>query len=251
VDVSCYVYTYLIHVLQTVTLESDRFVCIREKVKEQKQVVIVDLADSNNVLRRPAAADSAIMHPTGKMLALRGEFELDVLFIHAIGASLFYCRFTYFYVAGGILQIYDVDTKRKIKAHSDDKRIVFWKWVSHTTIGIITDSSVFHWTISDATSAPQHIFDLHSTLCNAQIINYRVTPNGKWQVLVGISGNAESPSESKVKGNMQLYNTARGISQPIEGHAAAFAEIMQDGNQNPTKLFCYAVCTVAGAKVCL
>jgi hypothetical protein len=40
-----------------------------------------------------------------------------------------------------------------------------------------------------------------------------------------------------------------GVSQPIEGHAAAFAEISQEGHQEPTKLFTFAVHTATGAKV--
>ena len=57
---------------QTLTLESDHFICVREKINEQNQVVIIDLADANNVLRRPITADSAIMHPHQKILALKG-----------------------------------------------------------------------------------------------------------------------------------------------------------------------------------
>lgn len=48
---------------QTLTLESDHFICVREKVNDQNQVVIIDLAEANNVLRRPISADSTIMHP--------------------------------------------------------------------------------------------------------------------------------------------------------------------------------------------
>jgi hypothetical protein len=61
-----------VRVLQTLTLESDHFICIREKVNEANQVVIIDLADANNVLRRPVSADSAIMNPKSKILALKG-----------------------------------------------------------------------------------------------------------------------------------------------------------------------------------
>lgn len=64
--------TELFLALQTLTLESDHFICVREKVNEQNQVVIIDLADANNVLRRPITADSAIMHPSQKILALKG-----------------------------------------------------------------------------------------------------------------------------------------------------------------------------------
>jgi len=95
------------------------------------------------------------------------------------------------------------------------------------------------------------IFDRHATLSGAQIINYRVTPDEKWLVLIGISGNTTNPSAFKVKGAMQLYSRDRGVSQPIEGHAAAFAEISQEGHQKPTKLFTFSVRTANGAKVCL
>ena len=42
------------------TLESDDFICVQEKVHEANQVVIVDLADANSVLRTPITADSRL-----------------------------------------------------------------------------------------------------------------------------------------------------------------------------------------------
>lgn len=56
----------------TLTMESDKFICIREKVGEQAQVVIIDMADPNNPIRRPISADSAIMNPASKVIALKG-----------------------------------------------------------------------------------------------------------------------------------------------------------------------------------
>lgn len=136
-----------------------------------------------------------------------------------------------------------------MKQHTSDHDVVFWKWVNETTIGIVTDTSVYHWSIADANSPPQRVFDRHATLAGAQIINYRVTDDEKWLVLIGISGN-QAPSAFKVKGSMQLYSRERNVSQPIEGHAAAFAEVKLDGHQKPTKLFTFAVRTATGAKVC-
>jgi len=68
-------------------------------------------------------------------------------------------------------------------------------------------------------------------------------------VLVGISANTTNPTAFKVKGSMQLYSRERGVSQPIEGHAAAFAEVKLDGNQHITKLFTFTVRTGNGARV--
>jgi clathrin heavy chain len=60
----------------TLTMESDKFICVREKVGETAQVVIIDLNDAQNPIRRPITADSAIMHPTSKVIALKGNHHL-------------------------------------------------------------------------------------------------------------------------------------------------------------------------------
>jgi len=57
----------------TLTMESDKFICIREKVGEQAQVVIIDMSDPNTPIRRPISADSAIMNPASKVIALKGK----------------------------------------------------------------------------------------------------------------------------------------------------------------------------------
>lgn len=61
------------------TMESDKFICVREKVGEQNQVVIVDMSDPTNPIRRPISADSAIMNPASKVIALKGTSVCDVM----------------------------------------------------------------------------------------------------------------------------------------------------------------------------
>ncbi|KAI9064179.1 clathrin heavy chain [Trametes sanguinea] len=151
--------------------------------------------------------------------------------------------------AGRTLQVFNIETKQKVKSHVNNEDVVFWKWISDSTIGLVTETAVYHWSISDATSPPQKIFDRHPTLVGAQIINYRASADEKWLVLIGISGNTTNPAAFKVKGSIQLYSRERGVSQPIEGHAAAFSEIKLDGHQKPTKLFTFSVRTATGAKL--
>lgn len=152
--------------------------------------------------------------------------------------------------AGRTLQVFNIESKQKVKSHTNAEDVVFWKWISDTTIGMVTETAVYHWSISDQASPPQKIFERHPTLAGAQIINYRVTPDEKWLILIGISGNTTNPSAFKIKGSMQLYSRDRGVSQAIEGHAAAFAELKLDGHQKPTKVFTFSVRTATGAKVC-
>ncbi|KAH8905204.1 clathrin heavy chain [Coniochaeta sp. PMI_546] len=203
------------------TLESDAFVCIREKKNDaaSPEVIIVDLKNGNNVIRRPIKADSAIMHWTRQVIALRAQTRT--------------------------LQIFDLEQKQKLKSTTMSEDVVFWKWISETTIGMVTDSSVYHWDVFDPNqAAPVKAFDRNPNLSGNQIINYRASADGKWMVVVGIS-----QQQNRVVGAMQLYSKDRGISQAIEGHAAAFGTLRLDGAPEDTKLFTFAVRTATGAKL--
>lgn len=59
-------------------MESDRFICVREQVNNANQVVILDLANNNDMMRRPITADSVVMHPTSKVMALKGTLFMAV-----------------------------------------------------------------------------------------------------------------------------------------------------------------------------
>ena len=54
-------------------MESDKFICVREKIGDTAQVVIIDMDNANNPIRRPISADSAIMNPKSKVIALKGS----------------------------------------------------------------------------------------------------------------------------------------------------------------------------------
>ena len=155
------------------------------------------------------------------------------------------------------LQVFNIELKQKVKSVAMHEDVVFWTWISNTTLGIVTETAVYHWVAYAPASAPAtvtsdspvKVFDRHASLAGNQIINYRVTPDDKWYVLIGISSNTTNPAGFKVKGAMQLYSRERGVTQPIEGHAASFAEIRLDGATSDTKLFAFAVRTATGAKV--
>jgi hypothetical protein len=52
-----------------------------------------------------------------------------------------------------------------------------------------------------------------------------------------------------VVGAMQLYSVERKVSQPIEGHAAAFTQFKIEGNPHESTLFSFAVRGPQGGKV--
>lgn len=43
------------------------------------------------------------------------------------------------------MQIFNLDTKTKLKSVQFAQPVVFWKWVSPAKLGLVTATSVFHW----------------------------------------------------------------------------------------------------------
>ena len=197
------------------TMESDTHICVREPATGGSggSLVVIDMANPSQPIRRPITADSALMNPVSKLIALK---------------------------AGTNLQLFDFSAKTKLKSVVMAEEVKFWKWVSERTIGIVTDSAVYHWRADDATSEPAKMFDRHASLASSQIINYRADPAEEWLVLVGISPR----TDGSINGNMQLYSTERKISQPIEGHAACFASVNLEGHD--TTLFVFASKNASG-----
>lgn len=123
------------------TLESDHFICVREKKSEtaSPEVVIIDLKNNNNVIRRPIKADSAIMHWHLNIIALRAQSRT--------------------------VQIFDLDNKKKLKSATMNEDVVFWKWISDSQLGLVTDSAIYHWDVFDENQlTPEKITDRHANL---------------------------------------------------------------------------------------
>lgn len=140
-------------------MESDKFICIREKVGDSSQVVIIDMANPTTPIRRPISADSAIMNPSTKVIALKAQRTL---------------------------QIFNIEMKSMMKAHTMEEEVLFWKWINVKTIALVTETAVHHWSM-EGDSTPQKAFDRHASLNGCQIINYRADHQAKWLVLIGIS----------------------------------------------------------------
>ncbi|CAN1325758.1 Clathrin heavy chain 1 [Linum perenne] len=224
-----------------VTMESDKYICVRETAP-QNSVVIVDMNMPMQPLRRPITADSALMNPNSRILALKGRGS---------GAL---CIILYFLFQAQLpgttqdhLQIFNIELKTKMKSYQMPEQIVFWKWITLKMLGLVTQSSVYHWSI-EGDSEPVKMFERTANLVNNQIINYRCDPSEKWLVLIGIAPG--SPERQQlVKGNMQLFSVEQQRSQALEAHAASFAQLKVPGNENPSTLISFATKTFNAGQV--
>ena len=72
------------------------------------------------------------------------------------------------------------------------------------------------------------------------IVLFRTDSSQNWLLLIGISAPAD---QNRVVGAMQLYSVERKVSQPIEGHAAAFMQfivVMSCGGRRISYVYFYA-----------
>uniref|UniRef100_M4ELN0 Clathrin heavy chain n=1 Tax=Brassica campestris TaxID=3711 RepID=M4ELN0_BRACM len=199
-----------------VTMESDKYICVRE-TSPQNSVVIIDMNMPMQPLRRPITADSALMNPNSRILALKAQVP---------GTTQDY------------LQMFNIEAKAKLKSHQMPDQVEFWKWITPKMLGLVTQYSVYHWSI-EGDSEPVKMFDRATKLENNQIINYKCSPNEKWLVLIGITpGPPERPQ--LVKGNMQLFSVDQQQTQSLDAHAASFAQFKVPGNENPSTLISFA-----------
>lgn len=193
---------------KSTTLESDRFVCVRESTSSGNSVAIVDLQNNNEITRKNMSADNAIMHTKEFIISLRAN--------------------------GTTLQIFNLGTKQRLKSHTMNQPVVFWKWLDDAHLGLVTTDSIYYWNVFDGTNdAPIKLSDRHHSLANCQIINFVADSDLNWFAVNGIA-----QEDGRIAGHIQLYSKSRSISQAIEGHVSKFASIRLPGASSPTKVFC-------------
>eukprot|EP00013_Stygamoeba_regulata_P001571 CAMPEP_0177634934 /NCGR_PEP_ID=MMETSP0447-20121125/3632_1 /TAXON_ID=0 /ORGANISM="Stygamoeba regulata, Strain BSH-02190019" /LENGTH=1733 /DNA_ID=CAMNT_0019136687 /DNA_START=44 /DNA_END=5243 /DNA_ORIENTATION=+ len=200
------------------TLQSDKYVCVRESIGEQSQVSIIELENPRQPLKFPVppTADSAIMHPNSKILALK---------------------------ANTLLQVYHIEKKKKVCEFISPEPIVFWKWLNEDIIGLVSSTAVYHWE-AQANTPPQKMFDRLPNLSDSQIINYKADASMKWLAVVGIA-----QKDNRIVGTMQLYSVDRKVSQAIEGHACCFCSYTMPGASKPATLFAFTNRSPAASKL--
>jgi clathrin heavy chain len=141
--------------------------------------------------------------------------------------------------AGQQLQIFNLDLRAKMKSHAMTVPIQFWRWTSPNSIALVTAESVYHWSI-EGDAVPVKIFDRNAAMMEGtQIINYQVSRDGKWCLLVGIYAGPPGPSGPTINGNMQLYSIEKQVSQMLQGHSGAFALVNVPGRSDPAQVLCF------------
>ena len=197
---------------KTLTMESDKFVCVRDVQPDgQTSLVIVDLEKRTSERNNIRDAEAAIMNPNARILALRSGFNI---------------------------QVFNIDAKERIKANTFNDTIVFWRWIDDKTIAIVTNTTVFHWSMDGAVDAPPvRVFDRGQDMdAQVQILNYKTDAAQKWFMLMGVARSAEGA----LVGKTQLYSVENGGSRVLEGHAGTFTQMPMPNDPRLCNIMCLA-----------
>jgi clathrin heavy chain len=63
------------------------------------------------------------------------------------------------------LQLFNLQTKEKLQTYTHSENIVFWRWISQTTLALVSDKSVYHWEVIGTSAAtPVKVFDRNEPL---------------------------------------------------------------------------------------
>lgn len=139
-------------------------------------------------------------------------------------------------LAGETLQIFNLELRAKMKSFVSPAPVVFWKWISPNSIALVTATSIFHWSIEGDT-APIKIFDRNPQILDGnQIINYQVSEDGKWCLLVGISAGG---APGIINGTLQLFSIEKQVSQMLQGHSGAFTVIKVPGRDELAQILVF------------
>eukprot|EP01006_Ploeotia_vitrea_P036086 TRINITY_DN65965_c0_g2_i1.p1 TRINITY_DN65965_c0_g2~~TRINITY_DN65965_c0_g2_i1.p1 ORF type:complete len:1702 (-),score=356.35 TRINITY_DN65965_c0_g2_i1:154-5214(-) len=200
---------------KTVTMESDKYLCVRDQSGDQNSIVIVEIANKS-ASRHKMAAESAIMNPVSKVLALK---------------------------AGTTLQIFNLDMRTKMKSYNMPDAVVYWRWISNQVIALVTATSVYHWSM-EGSSDPVKVFDRLPELAETQILNYRTDSSLSWLILIGV---AKQP-DGTLKGVMQLTLLEKNTSKILDGHAACFMDATMPSGEKAC-LMCVASNSAQGGRL--
>jgi len=205
--------------LGSLSFESDRYICAKEVDQQgNASVVTCDLTKNMEVSKRNMAkAEAVMMHPTQNIMALRANNGQN----------------------GEIIQVFNLDTKSKLKDIVLNHDVTYWTWLDERTIGLASSTSVYALLISEMNSPAKKIFDRQGGLAqnNVFVLKLVCDSHNSWFALSAIS-SANVGGSPQVIGFIQLFNSQQNASQNIEGFAPAMKDV-KCIDENDSSIFCF------------
>ena len=201
------------------SFESDRYICAKE-VDQQGNTSVVTCNLTKNLeisKRKMAKADGVMMHPTQNIMSVRANNGQNNV----------------------IVQVFNLDTRAKLKDIVLNHDVTYWTWLNDRTIGLVSSTSVFLLDISDINSPAKKCFDRQGGLAQNNVFVLKLTCDShmSWFALSAIS-SVNVGGSPQVIGYVQLFNVQQNASQNIEGFAPAMKDV-KCIDDNDSSIFCF------------
>ena len=204
--------------LGTLSFESDKYICAKEIDQQgNTSVIVCDLTKNMEISKRKMAmADGVMMHPTQNIMAVRAKNQNNIM-----------------------IQVYNLDTRQKLKDINLNYEVTFWKWLNQKTIGLVSPTSVFTLDISEMNSPARKVFDRQGGIAGSNVffMNLTCDSNNSWYALSAIS-SSNAGGQPQILGYIQLYNVQQNVSQNIEGFAPSMKDV-KCFDDNACSVFCF------------
>jgi clathrin heavy chain len=186
--------------LNNLSFESDKYISARDN----NNIIICDIEKNFQVINKPTKAEAAMMHQKHNIIAVRARNERNA----------------------SIIQVWNLDTAEKKKDILINYEVIYWRWLTDTVIGMVTNTSVLALSIDNTETPAKKIFDRSGAFSNQGIfiMSLNVDASLEWYTLCGISSVKEG-GRIVVNGHIQLYNAKLAHTDYLEGFCANFGKV--------------------------
>lgn len=134
------------------------------------------------------------------------------------------------------LYLYSTRTKKLLHKSRLERELVYWAWVTPSTLGLVTRDAVFHWDCSAASTQPVFMFALEERIRNTELVGYITDPSLKWLAVTGLF----QEEQGVVSGLVQLHGVERRLSQLLPGQCAQLCRHQFPSQERPSQLLLLA-----------
>lgn len=134
------------------------------------------------------------------------------------------------------LYLYSTRTKKLLHKSRLERELVYWAWVTPSTLGLVTHDAVFHWDCSAASTQPVFMFALEERIRNTELVGYITDPSLKWLAVTGLF----QEEQGVVSGLVQLHGVERRLSQLLPGQCAQLCRHQFPSHERPSQLLLLA-----------
>lgn len=134
------------------------------------------------------------------------------------------------------LYLYSTRTKKLLHKSRLERELVYWAWVTPSTLGLVTRDAVFHWDCSAASTQPVFMFALEERIRNTELVGYITDPSLKWLAVTGLF----QEEQGVVSGLVQLHGVDRRLSQLLPGQCAQLCRHQFPSHERPSQLLLLA-----------